>query len=352
MKHYIYLSIFLTTLVGLISCNNNRGNETTELAVPVSVQSVKNGAIKKYINTTGTAMASYSIDLKSEIAGNYQLQKNPRTGRAFRLGDKVRKGEVIIRIEDKEFRNSIAINSKKLNLEINEQENKKQKSLYKKGGVTLREMRNSEVQLTNARYDYENAQLKLAKMTVVAPFDGVIVDLPYFTPNGKITAAKDLVKLMNYDNMYMDVNLPEKDMATVKVNQPVLITNYTLPNDTLQGVVSQLSPAINMETRTFKGVLKIKNPQLLLRPGMFVKADIEVAKAKDVIVIPKEIVISSRNRKRVFVVEKGVARERRIKVGLENNEMVEVKSGLKVNEQLVIKGFETLRDGSKVKVIK
>ncbi len=352
MKHNIYSSILLMALISLVSCNNNGSFNRTELAVPVSVQSVKNSTIKKYVNTTGTAMANYSIELSSEIAGNYQLQKNKRTNRLFKLGDKVKKGEVIIRLEDKEFENSIAINSKKLNLDINEQENKKQKSLFEKGGVTLREMRNAEVQLTNARYDYENAQLKLAKMTVVAPFDGVIVDLPYFTPNQKITAGKQLVKLMNYANMYMNVNLPEKEIVAVQVNQPAIVTNYTLPNDTLQGIVSQLSPAINMETRTFKGVMKIANPRLLLRPGMFVKADIEIAKAENVITIPKEIILTSRNKKRVFVVEKGVARMRTIKLGLENNEMVEVKSGLKLNEQLVIRGFETLRDGSKVKVVK
>ncbi|MCL3782428.1 efflux RND transporter periplasmic adaptor subunit [Prolixibacteraceae bacterium JC049] len=350
-RQFIYIAA-ISVLLGITSCGKQDENEKTELAVPVSVEDLKVGSIKKYVNTTGTALAAYDIELKTEIAGRYQLQTNPATNRPYKLGDKVKKGDVIIRLEDKEYENSIAIDAKKLDLEINEQENKKQKSLYEKGGVTLREMRNSEVQLTNARYGFSNAQLKLEKMAVVAPFDGVIVELPYFTPNTKIASGQSMVKLMDYSNMYMEINLPEKSIVEVKTGQHVNITNYTLPEDTLKGVISELSPAISTETRTFKGKLKIENPRLLLRPGMFVKADIEVDSRDSVLVIPKRMIISSGRGKRVFVVEKSAARERRIKTGLENQDMVEVKSGLKAKERLVVKGFETLRNGSKVKILK
>lgn len=350
-RQYIYIAA-ISVLLGICSCNKQDENEKTELAVPVSVEDLKVGSIKKYVNTTGTALAAFDIELKSEIPGRYKLQTNPATNRPYKLGDKIKKGEVIIRFEDKEYENSVAIDAKKLDLEINEQENKKQKSLYEKGGVTLREMRNSEVQLTNSRYSYSNAQLKLQKMQVVAPFDGVIVELPYFTPNTKIAAGESVVKLMSYSEMYMEINLPEKAIIDVKPGQHVNITNYTIPEDTLKGTISELSPAVSTETRTFKGKLKIENPRLLLRPGMFVKADIEVNSRDSVLVIPKKIIISGGRGKRVFVVEKSAARERKIKIGLENQDFVEVKSGLKPKERLVVKGFETLRNGSKVKILK
>ena len=63
--------------------------------------------------------------------------KNPQTGKPFKMGDRVKEGQVIIRLEDEEYENSIAIESAKLNLEISEEEYNKQKSLYEKGGVTL-----------------------------------------------------------------------------------------------------------------------------------------------------------------------------------------------------------------------
>ena len=104
--------------------------------------------------------------------GYYTLQTNPSTGRPYKLGDAVKKGQLIIHFQNREYENGIALDSRKLTLEIAEQEQVKQAALYEKGGVTLSEMRNTEVRVTNARYDLENAEINLAKMSVRAPFDG------------------------------------------------------------------------------------------------------------------------------------------------------------------------------------
>ena len=154
------------------------------------------------------------------------------------------------------------------------------------------------------------------------------------------------------DQMIMEINLPESAIDEVKPGQEVAITHYTLPKDTIKGTVSELSPAISPETRTFKGKLLIDNKDLLLRPGMFVKADIVVDQAENTIVIPKELVMNNRGRKHVFVVERGVAYMRNIRTGLEDNENIEVLEGLSMQDQLVTRGYETLRDGSKVKIQK
>ncbi len=93
----------------------------------------------------------------------------------------------------------------------------------------MSEMRNTEVKVTNARYDYENAQLNLEKMKVKAPFDGVIVDLPHYTTDIRVEQGKPVVSLMAYDKMYMDINLPEKAASAMsrKHNRYILlITPY------------------------------------------------------------------------------------------------------------------------------
>ena len=86
--------------------------------------------------------------------------------------------------------------------------------------------------------------------------------------------------------------------------------NYSLPDDTLSGEITQLSPAIDSETRSFKGSVMISNPNLLLRPGMFVRAEIVVASKDSTIVIPKDIVLVKQRGKTVFIVDKGAAEER------------------------------------------
>jgi RND family efflux transporter MFP subunit len=157
---------------------------------------------------------------------------------------------------------------------------------------------------------------------------------------------------MSYNKLLLEVNLPEKYINDVKRNQDIRVMNYTLPNDTLHGRVSELSPAISTETRTFTGKLEIENPQLLLRPGMFVQSEIILDKKDSVVVIPKKVIISSRRGKIVYVVSKGTAEEKQVTLGYEDNDRVEITSGLQVNDRLVVKGFETLRNRSKVKIIK
>ncbi len=343
--------LFVITAM-MFSCKQEQDNLGKDIAVPVTVSTVKFGTIEEFIDISGTVSPVKEVQIKAEVAGNYQLRNNPATGRAFALGDRVAAGSEIIEISDKEYENNLKLNSLKLNLEITKQVFDKQQSLYDKGGVTLSELKNAEINYINANYSYEDAMLRMQKMNIKAPFAGVIVDLPYFTPGVKVETNASLVKIMDYSKLHLEVNLPEKSMGKVKAGQLVRINNYTLPGDTLTGSITQISPAIDPETRSYKGVIVVNNPKLQLRPGMYVKGEIVVASAKHAVVIPKDIIVSKQRGNSVFVVEKGVALERVVEFGIENPREVEIISGLKENEQLVIKGFETLRDRSKVKETK
>lgn len=352
MKSFHQIIALIALIGATTACNNQPTNTTTELAVPVSVNDIKPRSIEKIINTTGTLNATKKTTLATEMTGKYKLLVNPKTRRPFALGDQVENGQVIVQLEDATYENSIGYDSKKLNLEISEQNMKKQQSLFEKGGVTQLDYRNSEVSYTNAKYDFERANLQMAKMKITSPFKGVITDLPTFTNGTQVATGTAVVSLMDYSTMLVEVNLPEKYINEVMIDQPVRIMNYTLPNDTLTGNVKELSPAISTETRTFKGIIQVTNPELKLRPGMFAKADIVLARKDSVIVIPKDIIISSQRGKSVFIVDNGTADEKRITIGYENQNEAEITSGLKMNDRLVIKGFETLKNRSKVKIVK
>jgi RND family efflux transporter MFP subunit len=189
-------------------------------------------------------------------------------------------------------------------------------------------------------------------MHIKAPFSGVIVDLPYYTPTTKVASGSVMLKLMDYSKLYMEINLAEKDLAYIKSGQKVKITNYTMPEDTLAGIITQISPAIDADTRSFKTVININDSKLLMRPGMFAKGEIVVASADNTIVIPKNVILSKQHGNTVFVVDKDLAQERIVTFGLENPNEVQIISGLEKSDRLVVKGFETLRNRSKIKVIK
>ena len=343
---------FVVAIALLASCNNEEKDLNKDISVPVSVKDLKLQSIEKFIETTGTVNPVKEIIQRSEIAGKYNLLQNPATGKKYALGDYVKAGDEIIRLEDEEYENNIKINSLKLNLEITKQTFEKQQSLYEKGGVTLSELKNAEVNYINADYSYKDALIKLQKMHITAPFSGVIVDLPYYTPKTRAEANSVMFKLMDYSKLFMEISLAEKDLNFVKVGQNVNITNYTIPEDTLVGKVSQISPAIDADTRSFKTMINVSNSDLLLRPGMFAKGEIIVASVDSTIVIPKDVILSKQRGNTVFVVDKGLAQERIVTFGLENPDEVQIISGLEKSDRLVIKGFETLRNRSKVKVVK
>ncbi len=344
--------IYLFTALIAVSCTSTEENKTNEPEVPVSVSNVLLTSIEKVINTNGTVYPMQKAEFKSEISGIYRLMPNPKSGKNYRLGDLVKTDEVIVSLEDPEYENSIAIESKKLNLDIAQQEYTKQQSLFEKGGVTQREMRNAEVSFTNAKYDYENSKIKLSKMKVASPFSGVIVDLPYYTQNVRVSTAQPLFTVMDYAKMYMEISLPEKYVSDLQSNMKVRLTSYNLQKDTIWGTVTDLSPAISAETRTFKGRIDIDNPSLKLKPGMFVNADIIITKKENTIVVPKELVLRNNDSQYVFVIDKSIAKQREVTTGIENGNNIEILSGLSKDDRLVVKGFETLKDNSKVRVIK
>lgn len=336
----------------MASCRNQETNLDADVEIPVSVEDIQLKSIEEFVSTTGSVYPVVDVELLSEISAAYFLEKNPRTGRLWQLGDKVKKGDLIVRLEDEEFVNSVKLEVQELNLELAKSELDKQTSLYEKGGVTLKELKDAGASYVNARYSLENAQIQIKKTKIISSFDGVITDLPFYTQGSDLPSGSSIVSIMDYKNMFLDINLPEKYLDRIKVGQKVRLTNYTIPDDTIQGNISQLSPAINADTRTFKGNIMVNNPELLLRPGMFVKADIVIASKDSVIVIPKDIILSRQRGMTVYVVDRGIAMERVIFTGLENNEEVEVTRGLSENQRIVTEGFETLSHEAKVSIIK
>ena len=108
----------LLLLSMLLACDNEESDIQTDIKIPVSVVSIKPQSISRFIETTGTVYSSKEGVMKSEITGIYRLQTNPSTGKPFALGDAVKPGQVLVKLEDKEFVNGLQIDGKKLNLAV------------------------------------------------------------------------------------------------------------------------------------------------------------------------------------------------------------------------------------------
>jgi len=120
MKKSIF--IFAVALLAFTACRNQDQSLTADVEIPVSIEDIKFRPIEEFINTTGTAFPKGEIELKSKITAYYFLEKNPQTGRQWQLGDRIKAGSLIARLEDKEYINSIKLETNELNLELTESE--------------------------------------------------------------------------------------------------------------------------------------------------------------------------------------------------------------------------------------
>ncbi|MGB2906451.1 MAG: efflux RND transporter periplasmic adaptor subunit [Candidatus Aminicenantaceae bacterium] len=325
--------------------------EQTDTTIPVRVMEVEKSSIQEFVTATGTVYAVKETILMTEQAGHYSLQRNPRTGKPFVMGDSVAANTLLFSLDNPEYVNQIAMDSKKLSLESAEREFTKQQSVYEKGGITLSEVKAAEKAQIDARYSYDNAKISLYKLEIRAPFSGIIVDLPHFTSGQWVAASTRVATLMDYSRLYAELTLPGKEMGRILQNQNVSVSNYSQEKQNLEGKVTQISPALDPTSRMFEIKIEASNQDLLLKPGMFVRANIIVQEKVDVIVIPKDIILDRRGSKTVYVVQRGIALERRLELGIESSDSVEVVEGLTLEDSLIIEGFETLRNRSRVKVI-
>ena len=345
------LPVIVIFTVILAGCNQAERGTTGDVAVPVSVTEAGYGSISSFLQTTGTVNAIESAQLTTRVEGDYYLQINPRTGKPFALGDRVNKGEKLIALKNREYELNIHLESVRLEQKISKQEYEKQKALYEKGGVTLRELTNAEKTYINAQAALEQARLDLDKLSITAPITGFITRLPYHTQGTQIAANKQVATIMDYRELIMEVSLPEKTLVKIQPGQSVKINHYSLQQETLEGKVTEISPAVDPTTRMFDAKIKVQNPEKMLRPGMFVKADVMVEHKDSIITLPREVIREENNRKMVYVVQRERARERTVVTGIESDERIEIREGLKKDERVVTDGYETLRDRSRVEVL-
>jgi len=348
----ITLFAFAAAALLLNSCRQPDMEVNTTVEVPVGVIEASTSSIEEFVSTTGSVYPSKEVTLISEITGEYRLQINPATGKKYALGDHVKAGAVLIKLEDEEYVNDLRVKSKEVDKEISQLEYEKQEALYEKGGATLRDLKNAEITLINTEYDMESSRINLAKMSLAAPFSGVISELPFFTEGTRVPTSTEMVSVIDFRKLYLEANLPEKYFRNIERGYKVYVTSYTSTADTLIGTITQISPSIDAEARTFLCFVEVGNKDEILLPGMFVKADLVVNSAEEVIVIPKDIIMSRNRNQIVYVVEQGVASERIITTGLQNASSVEVKMGLLKGESIVNSGFETLRDQSRVRILR
>lgn len=332
----------------LAACGGDDDQSAADIAIPVVVEKVKLGPISEKIASTGTLRPVREERVVARVQGILRMAGS--NGGALASGKRVAAGTLLAEIENQEYVLNVRVPSQKLAMENAQRELEKQEALFKEGGVTEKELELARRAALDARLNYEAAELQLKKLELRAPIGGFITNMASGVNGTRVSAGFVLCSIMDYSQVFAEVKLPNTDLSRVAPGQKAIIRNYALPDREFEGRVAGIDPTIDPQTRTFTAKVEIPNPDLVLRPGMFVKIDIIIQNHPQAVVIPKEALQTRNNRPVVFVVQGVTAEMREITTGLETRETIEILEGLSEGERLVVKGHETLRDKSKVRV--
>lgn len=205
----------------------------------------------------------------------------------------------------------------------------------------------AEAQVLVAEAARDEAVLRLGFATLRAPDAGVIA-VRRVQPGQVVTAGNELLRLIRRGRLEWRAEIAESDLGRLKVG--ALVSLRAAAGESVTGVVRAVSPGVDPQTRT--GTIFADLPQPgPLRAGMFVEGRLKVGTA-DVMAVPRQSVVFRDGYSYVFVMGKdGVVEQRRVDTGGSQGEFIELRSGLKQGETIVVRGAGFLSDRDVVKVV-
>ena len=177
-----------------------------------------------------------------------------------------------------------------------------------------------------------------------------MTEVTQITQGTEIQANAVIGKIVDYTQVLVDLRIPNSQILAISLGKHVRVTNYAFPKRVFEGTITAVDPVLDPATRTLRVVATVDNPDLMLRPGMFVKTEIIKEAHTDAIVLPKKLVVKRQNQDVVFIEEGARAQMRKVETGLESRDSIEIVDGIEEGDRLITSNYETLRARTRVRV--
>ena len=309
-------------------------------AIPVEVAAV----------TRRPVAASYSGTAPLEARGESQVVAKT-SGVALQVlaqeGQAVRAGQVLVRID----RARPALQAAQADAQVHKLEANymRARQLEAQKMVSANDLDQLKYDLENARAVYNMARLELSYTDVVAPISGTIASRS-IKPGNFVQINTPIFRIVDNSRLEATLNVPERDLETLKAGLPVALQVDALPGKSFAGKVDRIAPVVDSGSGTFRVVCAFDGGGLL-QPGMFGRIRIDYDQRANALVIPRTALLDDEDDPAVFVARGGKAARVPVKLGYMDGEWAEVLSGLKQGEQVVTAGKVALREGSAVQVL-
>jgi membrane fusion protein (multidrug efflux system) len=312
-------------------------------AFPVQVETAKVAtvALQDDVAAVGTLRSNESVVVRPEISGRIETLD-------FREGAPVRKGQVIVALDDAVPAAEVA--QARANLALAESSFNRTQQLQRENYVSATASDQALNALRVAQANVQLAEAKLARTRIVAPFAGII-GIRRVSVGDYVKEGQDLVTLEDVSALKVDFRLPEQLLATLRPGQSVEIASDALPGRTYAGSIEAIDPLIDQNGRALVLRARLKNTDGLLRPGMFVRTRIILEERPGALSIPEEAIVPVGADQYVFRVVDGRAQRTRVATGQRRAGQVEIVSGLAPDDVVITAGQLKVRDGSMVATV-
>lgn len=318
----------------------NKPVTVSNAAIPVTVVAVSEDTVSQMLLKTGNLVPFRETSIMATSQGQV-LNVN------FDLGSQVAKGAVLIQIDNK--LNQLALEATQLNIDKLKKDVTRYNTLYAGNATT-------ELQLNQTKFDYDNAVNKAEQIrkqiqdaTVKSPISGKIVkkdiEVGEFVSPGTVLGT-----ILDVSKLKVQVMVNEKDVYQLREGQKVKVSADVLSGKTYPGQISYIAPRGN-EEHSYPVEIMVSNAGQL-KAGTFVNVDFSQKSREKSLQIPRTALVESIKNPYVYVVNNNVAEQRKIVVGRELGDRIEVRGGLQPGDQVVTTGQLNLTNGKPVQISK
>lgn len=315
----------------------------------ITTITAKAAVFKHYLELQGSVKTKQNILVYPEMPG---ILKSI----AVKEGQKVAKGQLLATIDDGGLSNQVAQLTATTQLA---------KTMYERQKSLWDQKIGSEMQFLQAKTNYEAQKNSLeqlkkqqSKATIRAPFSGTIDEI--FKEPGTVIApgmGAEIFRIVNLNKMYVEAEVPERYITSVKKNKEVKI-NFPVLGKTVNSKINQVGSFINPDNRSFKIEVPVLNEDGNVKPNLTAKLEINDYTSQKAVLIPQSIIsenasgaqfvyiIKNKNRKKEAVAERLI-----IETGKTQGDLIEVTKNLVAGSEIIMEGARTVNNGQIVKVI-
>ncbi|HET6467814.1 MAG TPA: efflux RND transporter periplasmic adaptor subunit [Geminicoccaceae bacterium] len=308
--------------------------------MPVEAVAVTVAPIERRLTAVGTLRSNESVILRPEVAGRIAAID-------FLEGQPVDEGQVLFELDASVNRAEIA--SIEATLELSRANFERASGLVQRGTGTratydaaLAEQRANEARL-------QLAQAQLAKLTITAPFAGVM-GLRRVSVGDFVDRGDEMVNLEQIDPLKVDFRVAENFLAAVAPGQAIEVQVDAFDRERFRGEVYAIDPLVDESGRSIVLRARLPNPDQRLRPGLFARVELVLNEKPAALLLPEQALIPEGAEQFVYRVVDGKATRTPVETGLRREGMVEITAGLTAADVVVVAGQLKIRDGAPVQI--